>query len=96
VLNDDEIGLRIYAPSTAGSPKATFYSASTFSARSATAAAVPTDSVSSWTGSSIGTKQVLSLSCTPTIAGPVIAELIYCPGQASDKVIYADAVAGLS
>jgi hypothetical protein len=36
------------------------------------------------------------LTYTPAIAGPVSAELVFCPGAATDKVIYADAVATLA
>jgi hypothetical protein len=95
-LTNAECALRIYGPSNAGSPKATQYSASTMAARNASATDLTTDSASSWTGSSIGTKQKMALTYTPTIAGPVYAELVFCPGQASDKTIYADAVATLA
>lgn len=92
-LRNDECALRIYGPSNAGSPTATQYSASTMAALSASPADLTTDSTSTWVGSSIGTKQRMSLTYTPTIAGPVYAEIVYCPGAASDKVIYVDAIA---
>lgn len=95
-LRNDELGLRIYGPSNAGTATATQYSAGSMAARNATPTDLATDSTSTWVGSSIGTKQVATLTYTPTIAGPVYAELVYCPGAATNKVIYADAVATLS
>lgn len=88
-LNDDECWMRITGPDSKVSPDAAGFSTTSMRAAGGTPDVIPADAVSTWTGSSIGTKQVIALTYTPTVAGVVRANLFYAHGAAADRTVYA-------
>lgn len=70
-INDDDFWIEISSPSEAGSATAqsNFYTSQM--TQQATPAALTTDGTSTWTGTGVGTKQKISRTFTPTIAGVI-------------------------
>lgn len=74
-LNNDEFWIEVMSPSEAVSATAQAAYQSTRCDPLATPAALTTDGASTWNGSGVGTKQKMSVTINPTIAGPVIVHV---------------------
>lgn len=70
-LNNDEFWVEVESPSEAGSATAQAKYNTTRCAPRSTPAALAPDGTSTWTGSGVGTKQKVTVTINPTIAGPV-------------------------
>ncbi len=70
-LNDDDFWIEYFYPDTAATSSARHKYATTRADPLATPVALTTDSASTWSGSGVGTKQKISATFTPDIAGPV-------------------------
>lgn len=70
-LNDDDFWITVESPSEVASPNQTAQATfeSTRMTLDGTPAALTTDSSSTWNGSGVGTKQEISVTIAPTIAG---------------------------
>lgn len=70
-LNDDDFWIEVSSPDEGGSATARGTFSTTRVAPLATPAALTTDAVSTWNGTGVGTKQKVSVSINPAVAGPV-------------------------
>ncbi len=88
-LKDDECWIEVFSPSEAASATAQAAYRSTRANPLATPAALTTDGTSTWNGAGVGTKQKMSVTIAPTIAGPV---LVHVNLAKASTTIYVDPV----
>ena len=70
-LNDDDFWIELSGPDDAASATGRGHRVTGRMAPQATPAALTTDGTSTWNGTGVGTKQKVSITYTPDIAGPV-------------------------
>lgn len=75
-LDNSQFWIELDGPDNTASPNTTSkgFSASTRCDPLATPAALTTDTVSTWNGTGVGTKQKVSITYTPAVAGPLIVQ----------------------
>lgn len=92
-LQDDEFWIELSGPSNAGSATARGYFATSQPNPRATPANLTTDSGSTWNGTGVGTKQQITVTYTPTIAGPVV---VRCFLAKPSTTVYVDPRLGVA
>lgn len=86
-LQDDEFYVECSTPSEAGSPTAQARFQSSRLVSRGTAADLTSDGASTWNGAGVGTKQKITFSIAPTVAGPVT---VRCYLAKASTTVYLD------
>lgn len=77
-LTDAEFGMVIMGPDSAGSPTAQADYVDTIIGYQNSASDLTTDGTSTWNGTGVGTKQKVSYTYTPAVAGPLAVYPVLC------------------
>lgn len=92
-LNNDEVYAELLSPSESVSATATSRFQSSRVANRGTPAALTTDGTSTWTGTGVGTKQKITFTISPTVAGLVILRVFVAKASST---VYLSPEVGLS